>query len=143
MEAPGRLRIVAGLLSAAVAPTVLVAVPAWSLALTAAVFAVALAHAILLGLPAYLMLRRRWRLSLVSALFGGFAVALPVVLLAPLAGEPDFASAGGIDTVVDGTRTTYGWLRLIFAATIAGVLGAAGGLAFWAVVRTDEQAMPR
>jgi hypothetical protein len=81
---------------------------------------VAAAHALLLGLPLYLLLRLRWPLRWWSAALGGFAVAvIPVSLLSLPAG-------GGISLAAMGELATLGWC------------GLAGGLAFWVVLRDPQ-----
>ena len=68
---------------------------------------VALAH-LLLALPVYSLLRRRWRLDWWNSMFGGMLVgALPVAVLLPE------------------------WEVIMVGAAC----GAAGGLTFWAVLR--------
>ncbi len=58
-------------------------------------FPIALAHAMLLGLPAYGLLSRRWRLRAWNAMLGGFVVgAAPAGLLYQLAELA--ATAGGL-----------------------------------------------
>lgn len=70
-------------------------------------FPVALLHALLLALPAYLMMRRRWRLAWWSSAAAGFLIgALPALLL---------------------TRSV--------ATLMTGGCGLVGGFVFWLVLR--------
>lgn len=102
-------------------------------------FIFALAHAVLLGLPFYILLRRRGRPRWWMALVGGFGVgALPIALLA-LVPAADQASSGGIATIINGSRTPAGWLEYLLLVVGAGGLGAIGGLAFGLTVRTTLQ----
>ena len=78
---------------------------------------IAAAHALVLGLPSYLLLRRWWRLRWWSAALGGFVVAVvPAGLLGVLAAN---------DISLTAVRELAGF----------GLFGLAGGLAFWAVLR--------
>lgn len=82
---------------------------------------IALAHQFLLGLPLYLLLRRRWQLrwrsaTIAGALIGVIPVSLFFWLTSPST-DNLFLAAG------------Y-WLPMSFASS-----GAAAGLAFWAATR--------
>src|SRR5689334_21449732 len=80
---------------------------------------IALAFVLLLGLRIYLALRRRWRLSWWTAVLGGWAVAVvPIAMF-------------GVRSIGDPTFLL--WVGQV------GLLGVAGGLAFWAVVRKPRQ----
>jgi hypothetical protein len=74
-------------------------------------FLVALAHAIVLGLPLFLFLRAKSRVGIVACAFGGFVVgaAGPAVLgLLGLFGGSYNAWSGGRATVVNGVPTLLG-----------------------------------
>ncbi len=118
----GAALAVAGLFALAVGPRLV----SW-------VFAVALAHAVFLGLPAYLGLRAARRESFWWSLAGGFFVgAMPitlVIVLSDLAIGVDKAS-GGVATVVSGIPTAAGWLEHLRTLIQLGILGAAGAGAF-------------
>lgn len=129
-EQPSGGRIAIGLLAAAFAPvTAFVLWMAIQGAFTlggAALFylvgvPIAFAFVLLLGLPVYLVLRRRWRLTWWNAVLGGWAVATAPIAMFGLRsiGDPTF---------------------LLWVGQV-GLLGVAGGLAFWAVVR--EARRPR
>ncbi|TRW15199.1 hypothetical protein [Glacieibacterium frigidum] len=91
--------------------------------------------ALLLGLPAWFVLRNRVAPGYGAAMLAGAIVAaLPWVLLALLAGNPDNASQGGVVTVVDGTRTLGGWIALLRSVGLIAALGALGGVVFRVVV---------
>ena len=120
-ERPSGARLAAALLAAAVAaPAPLALILTFSepaailgalLMVTLFGFPIALVHAALLGLPAYLWMRRRWRLGWWHAVpAGGVIGALPSFLL--------WGDA----------RTAL----LLFAC------GALGGLIFWLVARTPR-----
>lgn len=93
-------------------------------------FWVALAHAVILGLPTYLFLRVRGSPSWWTAPIGGFAIGcLPIGLLA-LVPAADQASTGDVPTIVNGFRTAAGWLEYLTLVSGAGALGAVAGLGF-------------
>jgi hypothetical protein len=87
---------------------------------------------VLLGLPAYFMLRRRLSPRLITvALAGGLIAAAPWSVLMPLLPNPSDAWIGSCHTVIDGHTTWCGYLEgMKFVALVFG-LGIIGGLAFW------------
>jgi len=95
--------------------------------------AVALAHAVVLGLPAYLVLRwfgrTRWWVSLVC----GFTVgALPfAIYFSPFDNAAGFSQVGDKVLVQDGVTTLAGWIDYAESIGGLGLLGMAGGLAAW------------
>lgn len=98
-------------------------------------FYIALAHACLIGLPLYLILRATRPLGWQTAVIGGFVIgALPVGLLT--LGSVDQASIGGVATVIDGTRTAAGWMQYLTFVAGAGMLGVFGALAFGLTVQS-------
>lgn len=90
--------------------------------------------AILFGVPTYLGLRHVLTPRLKYFLISGAAVAaLPWLLLVLLGPNPENASQGGIATVIDKTRTWYGWLKSAEFLVSTAVMGAFGGFVFWLV----------
>lgn len=63
-------------------------------------------------------------------LAGALVAALPWLLIALLAGNPDNASLGGVVTVVDGVRTPAGWAEVAKILVAIAALGALGGVVF-------------
>jgi hypothetical protein len=112
----------------------------WLLSLT---FIVALAHAIGLGLPLFLFLRSKSRIGIIACALGGFAVGAlgPAVfeLLGMLGGGSYNAWTGGRATVVNGIPTLTGWLEFALNVGVTGLIGLAGGLAFWLTMRLPGQ----
>jgi hypothetical protein len=101
-------------------------------------FAVALAHAIALGLPAFLILKRRGLTEWWISLPGGFvAGALPYAVLAPpwTSPPPDLVAAHIVPP--------FAWTH--YAATTGGLglLGTAGGIAAWLVWSRWERRLAR
>lgn len=111
----------------------------WRSTLVFAVFG-AYPAAMLLGVPAFFILRRHFDPKLTNCSLTGAAVAaLPWFILSTLS-QPDSASIGGRATVIDGSLTTYGWLtNLTFVGQIA-ALGAAGGALFWLIAAAGSRA---
>jgi hypothetical protein len=88
--------------------------------------------AIVLGVPAYLLLRNRlsphfW----LAMLAGGIIAALPWVALALLPPAASYAEVGQCVSVIDGKHTWCGFWESAKFASIVFALGALGGLVFW------------
>jgi len=114
-------RAVVALLAAAAAPAALFAVLTGSFFFFVVAFAVALAHALVLGLPIFLLLRAKRWVNAMSAMASGFIVGA-----ASLAIE---AAQGHIDrTIIPGVL-------------VMGGCGAIGGLAFYAVWKFLDDAL--
>ena len=88
--------------------------------------------AIVLGVPAYLLLRNRLSPRVwLAMLAGGIIAALPWVALALLPPAASYAEVGPCVSVIDGKRT---WCELVESAKFAAIvfaLGALGGVVFW------------
>lgn len=133
---------IAALFIAFLAAALVAAGSAWVVDRSAAIlffaFFVTLAHAFILGVPAFLLLRRRIRGRLVEAVLVGATIgALPLALFDSFSGTHTGYSAwtGGTQTVKDGVRTAAGWIgHLKLLLSLAG-LGALGGAAFWVSLR--------
>lgn len=95
--------------------------------------AVALAHAVVLGLPAYLVLRwfgwTRWWVSPIC----GFAIgALPfAIYFSPFDNAASFSQVDDRVLVQNGVTTLAGWIDYGRTAAGLGLLGMAGALAAW------------
>lgn len=145
--------VFAGLgLSALVFPVLLLAFVAWDvgippdarqleqmLALLAIVGAVTAMHALLIGLPLFLLLRRVGRLSAATlSIVGFFAGALLVSVMGwPWRGGTPGSSYSTswhgrfVEMEKDGMPTVYGWLSWMESTAIYGLAGVASALAFW------------
>lgn len=87
---------------------------------------IALAHALLIGVPLYALLALRWRAARWSAALWGFLIgALPIGLRLYAPYMPSDALPGGV--LADGGR-----------ALLFGLVGAVGGLAFVCILRKLE-----
>jgi hypothetical protein len=94
---------------------------------------------VVLGLPAYLLLRWRHAVRWWSTLVSGFVLAaVPFAILAwPLrfTGPGSSASVNGVPTMVDGVPTMAGWEQYLAGVGQMGALGVVGAFAFWLVQR--------
>jgi hypothetical protein len=115
------------------------------LQLTRLTLVVALAHALVLGLPLFLILRSmRKQVGAVACALGGFLVgAVPIGLsvLSTAIGMrgPQSESIGGKATVINGVTTLAGWIEYAQGVGFWGSLGTAGGLSFWGAMRISGQ----
>jgi hypothetical protein len=144
------LRVAAGLLAAAVVAAMAFAlfgaILTWSsaeaglgeailmaMAFSWVTFIVALAHAVVLGLPAYLLLWwvgwTRWWVSLAC----GFAIGcLPfAIYFSPLDNAASFSQVGDKVLIENGVTTLAGWIDFAKGVGGLGLRGAAGGFAAW------------
>jgi hypothetical protein len=109
-------------------------------------FLVALVHAVVLGLPLFLLLRSKSCVGFVACALGGFVVGAvgPAVLglLGLFGGGSYNAWSGGRATVVNGVPTLLGWAEYAQSVGFIGLIGLAGGLTFWLVMRLSGQIPP-
>ncbi|WP_368562302.1 hypothetical protein [Pseudoxanthomonas sp. UTMC 1351] len=99
-----------------------------------------LAHVLLLGLPAFFLLRwRGWLKTRTIAAAGLLAGALPMAVITwpyPLSQRYSYSSSGmwhgrQVDFIADGLPTMFGWFRYLEGVATFGLLGVASALAFW------------
>jgi hypothetical protein len=89
---------------------------------------------VLVGLPTYLVLRKRLRPTPLNCALAGSAVAsLPWLLLDVILPGADYAFDGGHVTVEHGQKTLWGWLDLAMASGSFALLGAFAGVVFWVI----------
>ena len=97
-------------------------------------FAIALGHAILLGLPLFLVFRSKGWINVMSCVVFGFAVgAAPAGVLTWPMHHPaphTSASVDGVPTIINGVITAAGWVSYVKPLIYLGSLGALGGFAF-------------
>lgn len=95
---------------------------------------VALAHILIIGLPVFLVLSKRYQPTLFRAIIVGFLVGfLPAATLLSLAPVADEASIAGVVTAINGERTLSGWFSAPGAAATLGGSGILGSAAFYYV----------
>ena len=98
---------------------------------------VAGAHALLLGLPAFLVLWKLGKANWLTSGSGGFVIgAAPLLLYSFPRDRPGWSSSGRMwgevrDFYVNGTPTVWEWLGYAQSAAYFGFFGLCGGLAFW------------
>jgi hypothetical protein len=147
------LRSVLALLAAALAPAALILVPyvaellfnpvkepaAWfrfNIWLSA-VIGTSFFYVIVLGVPAFLILRWRNAIRWWSATGVGFVLGCLPVAYSLWPYDTDSTSShwttGMVATVIDGVPTLAGWIRYAKMVGLFGMFGAVGGIAFWLV----------
>jgi hypothetical protein len=108
-----------------------------SVQLSLIAFLISLGHAILLGLPLFLIFQSKRWVNAISSVAGGFIVGIiPGGLLAGLlqSGARLPASVNRV-TVVEGMPTTTGWISYIEFVVLLGSFGALAGFVFWLVLK--------
>jgi hypothetical protein len=99
---------------------------------------ISVGHAVVLGLPLFLIFRSMGWISAISCIAGGAIVGvLPVGLLAwPFRpGNGTYSSFNGVVTVVNGIPTVAGWLSYLQFLAFLGAFGALAGLVFWLALK--------
>jgi SAM-dependent methyltransferase len=100
--------------------------------------AIALGHAVPLGLPIFLIFKSRgWGGATASVVVGLAIGAVPAGILSfPVSGFALWASAwaGGTPAPSDGLNTAALWVGYVQPLVYFGLLGAFGGIVFWAVL---------
>jgi hypothetical protein len=110
----------------------------WRSTLAFAVFG-AYPPTVIVGLPAFFMLRRHFDPKLINcSLTGAVVAAIPWFLLSTLT-LPDSASINGRATVTAGSLTAFGWLTNLTTVGQIALLGAAGGALFWLIAAAGSR----
>jgi len=149
MQARNLAATLAATLAAAVVPTLILMALVGTIAsdeitrdewwiVAGLLFGIALAHVVLLGLPAVLVLRRMRRYRIVPiAIAGALVGALPYAIFSfptnDVAGVDQFSD--GVQTIANGVVTTAGWMQWLQEAAVFGALGFVGALAFYGLQR--------
>lgn len=99
---------------------------------------------LLLGLPAYILLRYFKLINWWSTLLSGFCLgALPMAIFTwPIryADMNSSSSVNGVQTMIDGVPTMAGWLQFLEGVLFFGAFGLAAALAFWLIAPAPERA---
>lgn len=130
---------IAALLLGALAPAALFAAISGNAAqMLPVAFAVSLGHALILGVPAALLSRRkRWDRLWIAVAGAALIGMLPVGILTwPFnPSRRGFSSVDGVVQEVDGIPSLAGWISYVELLAGLAVLGAIGGLIFWSTLR--------
>jgi hypothetical protein len=98
-------------------------------------FAIALGHAVLFGLPLFLVFRSKgWVNVMTCVVFGFFVGAVPAGALTwPMQHLKllTITSVDGVPTIINGVIIAAGWVSYVKPLIYFGSLGALGGFAFW------------
>ena len=101
--------------------------------------AISALHVVLLGAPAFALLRWRNAVRWWSIIACGFILAAtPIALWSWPLRYPELktsASFNGVQTMIDGVPTAAGWLQYAQGVVFFAACGALSGLAFWLVLR--------
>jgi len=89
--------------------------------------------ALVFGVPAFLVLRNKLRLSAINCAVTGAVVASFPWLLLGLFANPDYAYSNGHVTHENGAKTWWGWIDLFYFVGEIAALGALAGLVFCAI----------
>lgn len=101
-------------------------------------FATAFCHAVLLGLPLFLIFRPLRSINIVACIVFGFVIgAAPIRAMIWSVQYFELyahAAIGGMPKVRSGMVIPAGWITYVRALAYCGCLGAIGGFAFWAAL---------
>lgn len=101
-------------------------------------FAIAIGHAVLFGLPLFLLFRSMGWINLMTCVVFGFAIgAAPTGIVTWPMQHPELhasASVDGVPTIINGTITAAGWISYFKPLMYFGSFGALGGFAFGIVL---------
>ena len=98
---------------------------------------------VVLGVPAFFMLRKWLDATLVNCALVGATVAASPWLLLLLLPHGDYANVGGHATVIDGKSTAYGLLVAIELLGQIALIGAFSGILFWMIAIAGTKQIER
>jgi hypothetical protein len=100
--------------------------------------------AIILGIPAFLILKKLVRATLLACAATGAVIgALPWFLFGLIPQRGYNAWTDGKPTVIDGEMTPYGWLQFVEFLLLIAAAGAVGGALFWIIAAGRSERGPR
>jgi hypothetical protein len=100
-------------------------------------FVIALAHAVVVGLPLFLAFQSKGWINIMTCIVVGFAVgAVPDgILTSPMQNPELYAvSVDSVPTITNGVLIAAAWVGYVKPVIYCGSLGALGGLVFWVVL---------
>ncbi|CAN7641371.1 hypothetical protein [Acidovorax sp. LjRoot194] len=103
---------------------------------------VSAAHVVLLGIPAFWLLRWMDVLKWWSVLLAGFVLGcMPMAVFSWPQRDSDMKSSvtiGHVQTVISGVPTTAGWQQYVAVVALFGICGACAAAVFWMVFRAGR-----
>lgn len=94
-------------------------------------FVIAFCHAAFLGLPLFLIGRRRWTNVITCIVFGFLVGAAPIRAVIRPAQYPALHTVNPVPSPIDGTVMAAEWITYVRSQIYFGCFGAIGGFAFW------------
>jgi hypothetical protein len=98
-------------------------------------FGMAFGHAILLGLPAFLICRSHGWVNVATCVIAGLVIgAAPAAVLSWPSQHPQFTAPLSTSTMTDPAVLIAGWVNYLAPPAHFGMFGALGGAVFWLVL---------
>lgn len=98
---------------------------------------------VLLGVPAYRVLKSRMRTTAFNCAGTGAAIAsLPWLVLVTSLPGPDQAMLDGHVTYQNGVKTWWGWISDLYLVGTIATAGAFAGICFWFIAFAGKTALP-
>jgi len=100
-------------------------------------FVIALAHAVVVGLPLFLVFQSKGWINVMTCIVVGFAIgAVPDGILTSPMQHPELhaVSLDSVPTITNGVLIAAAWVGYVKPVIYCGSLGALGGLVFWVVL---------
>ena len=100
-------------------------------------FVIALAHAVVVGLPLFLVFQSKGWINIMTCIVVGFAIgAVPDGILTSPMQHPELhaVSVHSVPTITNGVLIAAAWVGYVKPVIYCGSLGALGGLVFWVVL---------
>ena len=100
-------------------------------------FVIALAHAVVVGLPLFLVFQSKGWINVMTCIVVGFAIgAVPDGILTSPMQHPELhaVSVHSVPTITNGVLIATAWVGYVRPVIYCGSLGALGGLVFWVVL---------
>ena len=141
------LPIAEAFVAASVAPAIVFAIWAMSARVLLPAFVVALAHAVLLGVPLFALLRWRNWVNPITTILGAFIVGcIPMAVWSWPLLDPELKATASDSTwgqtMIDGVPTAAGWLSYASGVLMSGAFGIVAGVAFGSTFRYVRKRTP-
>lgn len=105
--------------------------------------------AAVVGVPTFLVLRRRLQPTAFNCILaGGVVAALPWLILLPIPNGTNYSFDDGHVTILNGHRTLWGWIYGAQSILQVAAFGLIGGMTFWLIAtmglrRSKVEIIPR